>query len=280
MNPISEKSYDFIINFEKSLNYFGEKVKLLPLYKFKNLKDGYDGNDFRNNDFRENHCYGRGEFCDLNVFNLDSFSVLNEGLRQICIFENNKDYWWEYIFQYQTCLNQKLKTKSKKKKILDCHKTILISRSEDFKNEIEDCIKESFSNPENKWLSTNDLLEDHKNPFFYQNVYLVPAIFIDDRLVKEELMNKIVISAICEKLTEAPKFCKNLHNFNQVFKNKTNYSDKKKDLFWWIFLPVLFFGFFLVFFLIFFCRKKFKKNIDEEVNIEIRDYVSKYMRLS
>ena len=38
----------------------------------------------------------------------------------------------------------------------------------------------------------------NKSP--YDNIYLVPAVFLDHELVKEEINPKIIRSAICSKL--------------------------------------------------------------------------------
>jgi len=36
---------------------------------------------------------------------------------------------------------------------------------------------------------------------------LVPAFFINDNLVKEEMSSDIITSAICEKLIQQPEIC-------------------------------------------------------------------------
>lgn len=273
VNPLSEKSYEFLNGFKKNLDYFGKKVKFLPFYKFKDLRD-----KFVKEVFLEKHCYVKGNFCDLNIFDFHHFSVLEEGLRQICIFENDENYWWEYINFYQSCLTEKFK-KNSKIKLLDCHETILKPKNNDFREEIQDCINNSFSNNQNRYLSSNLLLKKNENPNEYKNIYLVPAVFIDNRLVKEELMDTIVISALCEKLTDSPSICENLHNLDNIYNRKID-ENEKTNIFWYIFLPSLSLGLIFIFLIIFFVRKRFKKNVNDEVNVEIKDYVSNYMRLS
>ena len=45
----------------------------------------------------------------------------------------------------------------------------------------------------------------NKHP--YEAIYLVPAVFLDQEMVKEETNVKIITSAICSKLKKQPDIC-------------------------------------------------------------------------
>ena len=66
------------------------------------------------------------------------------------------------------------------------------------------CINESFVDPINKYGENNKLLESNKNPDFYWDIYLIPALFLNDVLVREELNPDIATTAICSKLISRP----------------------------------------------------------------------------
>ena len=76
MNPLSLKSYDFLISFNSTLRKFGEFVNFKPLYKFKELDLG----EFPEH-FLKDHCFNKGKYCSLESSNIDSASVLKEGIR-------------------------------------------------------------------------------------------------------------------------------------------------------------------------------------------------------
>ncbi len=62
----------------------------------------------------------------------------------------------------------------------------------------------------NRYDSNNKLLEMDKNPPFYQNVFLAPALFLNGVLVREELEPNLSTTAICSKLLSRPKICKEI----------------------------------------------------------------------
>ena len=49
---------------------------------------------------------------------------------------------------------------------------------------IQKCVKDSFDSKDH-YKGKNKLLEKHENKSEYSEIYLVPALFINDQLVKE-----------------------------------------------------------------------------------------------
>ena len=250
VNPTSLKSYDFLKNLKTINSIFGNYINFRPVYKFKNLK-----NQFRD-DFLVDHCYQNGKFCGAEGNKFESFSILNEGLRQICIWElskkvNNNKLWWDYVLNYKNCLYNK-KQKNKENQSLDCYKDIYSRHSYNnlLTKKIEGCITKSFLDEKNKFLSKNKLLEKNANKKDYKKIYLVPAIFLNDNLLKEDLKENIVISGICDKLLKKPQACK---KFLEILDWE---GKNKKNFFFRTFFIVFFFfwnwcGFFRGFFMVF-----------------------------
>ena len=79
--------------------------------------------------------------------------------------------------------------------------------SEEIKGQIERCVSDSFSDSSDVYSSANNILDSNKNSQEYGDFYLVPAVFINDNLVKENLEIDMAISAICDKFENAPDIC-------------------------------------------------------------------------
>ena len=79
--------------------------------------------------------------------------------------------------------------------------------SEKIKGNLEKCIADSFDQEDDVYKSNNALLNSNKNSQEYSGFYLVPAIFINNNLVKENLEIDLTISAICDKFINGPQIC-------------------------------------------------------------------------
>lgn len=98
INPTNLRSYEFLIEFEETLEKFQKYLSFNPLYKFKNMV-GTSGEDNL-----KKHCFSKGVFCS-DDNNFEYSSVLMEGIRQICIAKlpalgKKLDFWWKYIKGY------------------------------------------------------------------------------------------------------------------------------------------------------------------------------------
>ena len=276
LNPASLKAYDFLVDFKRTLNRFGKYVTFEPLYKFKDLRKQYQG------DFLKEHCFSHGKYCNIDSVHLESLSVLREGLRQICIWKISKDttqdkiknFWWNYVKVYKMCLENNLNSRNNKE--LDCYQEIkeTLQISEDLDKRLNSCIDDSFTDNNDKYNSENSLLDKNSNSFIYQNIYLVPAFFINENLVKENLTDNLVSSAMCDKLIKKPDICNdytNVINFENTKKIEGNSI--------YIFLMLLFVGVIILFFILFVVRRGIKTRINREISLEIEQHVSEYMRI-
>ncbi len=276
MSPISLKSYEFLMDFKYSLDQFGSYVDFKPSYKFKTATD------FKNEEFLKQHCFFKGEYCVMDDIMLSPVSVLEEGIRQICLWnitndKNNNKFekiWWNYIGTYYICLKKKLNEKTVSN--LDCYEEILetLSVGNDLKDQLKNCIENSYENKNDFYNFDNKLLKKDKNNYEYSQIYLVPAFFINNQLVKEQLINPIVVSAICDKLIEKPSLCFDFDN--PISKTVRNI---KKDNGILIFCFVLLGGIITLLIVLFFIRRHLNKRIDSEIQDEIQNHVAKYMRI-
>ena len=277
MSPLSLKSYEFLMQFKYSLDELGDKVDFKPSYKFKTIYDT------RNEGFLKQHCFFKGEYCVLEDSKLSPVSVLQEGIRQICLWKlgnssenpNMKNVWWNYISSYKTCLEKKLNKKTND--TLDCYEEILdnLLVGTDLQKNLENCIEDSYIDKNDFYNSDNLLLKEDKNSYQYSQIYLVPAFFINKQLVKEELMNSVIVSAICDKLITRPDIC---FSFDSPLANSVT-RKTKKDNGLLVFSFILLSGICILFLIIICIKRQMNNKIDSEVNEEIQNHVTEYMRI-
>lgn len=276
MSPSSVNSYDFLLNFKKFIDQFEGFVTLHPKYKFKNLTGKM------NEDFLKRNCFGGGQFCATDNEIFEPKSVLTEGIRQICIWNissqkgNNAQIWWEYISHYRDCVNNKMKHALPSGQ----HCFDIITGQMDFpeetKQEVQKCLDSSFVVPDDKFHSQNPILESNMNNLEYKDVYLVPAVFVNDVLVKEDLKNKVVVSALCEKLISKPSIC------STYLTSEIDWSYQKRTFGRTniAFFIVLFaFAALILFIILVLLKRAMGGHINNEINNEVRSHVTEYMRL-
>lgn len=233
--------------------------------------------------FLRENCYARGRYCVAEKEIFDGQSVLLEGVRQICIWQLSqnasipKDLWWSYVFHYRNCLRQKMHSKSPSHR--HCFDIIRedLALEDSTVGKIENCMKDSFSDNNNKFESENKLLESHQNPYEYSEIYLVPAVFINGQLVKEDLNPQVILSAICDALIDRPKSCDSLAISNIRWQHDRqilgDYKLFKLSILWALVLAVLTF-------LLWVIKAVVSSSVHEELNLEIRNHVTEYMRLN
>lgn len=276
MSPSSLSSYDFLIKFKDAVDKFDQYMKFEPKYKFKNLFTDF------NTGFLKEHCYGQGMYCATSEMILDSKSVLDEAIRQKCIWKLSQDdqtkkhLWWNYIGNYRNCLKDRLKNSTPKQ--LDCFEELMTKHnySTKTKEAIDNCYNNSFENLVDRFNSQNKILKEDENAYEYSGVYLVPAFFVNKNLVKEDLKPAIVISAMCDKLIRKPEICQEFlfSNINWNYSHEVNKSHGFITI-----LSLLSVGVIIILLMVFYVKRRMHSSINEEVSVEIRNHISEYMKL-
>lgn len=277
MSPTSEEAYNFITKFRDVLEGLGDAVSFEPKYKFKDLSLKM------NDSFLRENCYSGGKYCVAEKEIFEGLSVLNEGVRQICIWNLSQkgsipaDFWWTYVFHYRNCLRQKVRAKSPSRK--HCFDLIQedLAIPQSTVDAIDRCIRDSFTDPSNKFDSQNRLLDSNANTYEYADIYLVPAVFVNNQLVKEDIQPQVVLSALCDALTERPASCNSLAISNIRWEHDRqllgDYKVFKLVIIWALVLSVLTF-------LLWVIRAVITSNVQEELSHEIRNHVTEYMKLN
>ena len=95
-----DRALDFVDNFEEYDRFLGKKVLMTPHYVTFECNSCDD-------EFKKKECYGNGKYCAINHkdIKLDGIEILNEDLRQKCIYNNSlsasadvsPQIFWDYI---------------------------------------------------------------------------------------------------------------------------------------------------------------------------------------
>ena len=274
LNPISIEAYDLLAKFGPLVSEFGDTLDFKPKYKFQSLK----GKNHTQK-FIERHCFANGKYCAIGSENFTSYSVINEALRQICLWKNDPEKkklsFWKYISYYRLCLRT---FEFDHKGVLDCYITSFkkANLSPQLESNVKDCIDKSFEDSSQKTTSRNYLLETQKNPYVYSDVYLVPACLINGELLKEELTDHSILRGFCDELTNPPAVCDQYFFGGRRIKSMYHIQDSMLGL-----LVICILGsVMLILFILFLVRRSLNKRVDRELFVEINQHVTNYMKIS
>jgi hypothetical protein len=274
MNPSSIESYDLIVKFGPVMSEFGNVVSFEPKYKFQDLR-----HKKHNKTFIKKHCYMKGQFCATDSENFEPHSVLDEALRQLCLWQNDGDSkklsYWRYISNYRTCLQT---FKFDHKGDLDCYYSAYKEAeiSSVLRGKVNQCMENSFENSNNKTNSSNSLLATQKNPYIYSDIYLVPAFIINGELLKEELSDHSILRALCDELSDPPEVCDRYVFRGRRIKSMYHIQDSMTHLL----LVCVLGSVMIILFIMFWVRRALNKRVDRELFVEINQHVTNYMKIS
>lgn len=271
INTADPDSYKNFLKMENIQKNFGDKLEFSPKYKFQNLIDKDNTENFI---FK--HCYAHGRFCQVENAEIGPLAAIQEALRQICIWKSErigKEIYWQYVNKYVICLKSMMYNIAGK---LNCYEDIYsdLGLERDTIDSIERCAgKETHQND----MSTTQLLIENENEFIYSDIYLVPAFLINGQILKEELSDKSIITGICDKLEETPEYCNQfIISSNQTFSNS---NQKVHDTMVGLLILALLGLFIIVIIIYVFFRSQMNRNVDKDIYNQVNEYVSSYMKI-
>lgn len=145
--------------------------------------------------------------------------MIDEGIRQLCMWNSDRNLFWSYIYHYdkfcldsthdyteldlEACHHQALSASADR---LAIDKTF-ISKS------IESCYNDSFDDIANKSRSHVKIVQDQIQDAsgLIHNFEILPALLIEDYLVRGSMNTVSMASSICDSMTKPPALiCDNL----------------------------------------------------------------------
>lgn len=218
----------------------------------------------------EDGCLSNGRYCDADPDGdgpLTGVDVLNEDIRQICIYKTDTELWWNYIATFsQDCLNKEGETECSQKTLekLQTNETTTIK--------IVNCIKNSFKGtgstprPES---DENRLLSEERIAQMDLELTKFPAILINRREYVGKLYAKDVFTSACDTFINPPESCRNWDVIAEP--EVVDYS---------YLLGVGVLLLLISAIILFFYRRKARREMNKEMSIQISAMVSQYFTLT
>ena len=274
INPAYDEAYQLLLQLKDDIVNLDDKLVFQPLYLFENA-DGRDSN--------RNNCYGDGKYCftPLPKNNYEYSSVLDEAIRQKCLYEelyenrSNPSMWWNYIAKYTELLSN-LQTNKEPVK-LDFFNTIVsdINLEDEKVSLINKCYEDSFESMIDKKEEDNKILRNDLELKSKEVQYKIPAIFLNNRFFKQNFSPKIILSAICDQLSTMPKVCDVFYTSNITWKTNNQKSTYRLAL---AVIAILFICLIIIFFVMIFIRRQGNRKIEDDIRENIRKHVIEYMK--
>lgn len=220
-------------------------------------------------------CLSGGRYCAPDpdaVGALTGGDVVYEDLRQICLWKNFEDFWWNYIEVFSSnCVNKPDQPACAEKVLSD------IGMSESQIATLHKCVDESFVkspgqsyNPKDIHIDDNTLLADELLLQDEYDVSIFPSLFINHHVYQGEIKEGVIIfKAACESLTEPSELCLQYSSEGIV---------TKLDVGTIVLLVVIVLLIILI--ILFFYRRMVKREMSKEMNIQVSQMVSQYFALN
>ena len=247
-------------------------------------------------------CYGNKTYCSIGLTDVarslrNDSHLLDEGVRQKCMWLLSRDYFWEYVREYfELCLGplvlfQDLDIRECAKQAQEKVDSEIEARFVLPEEKIRKCYEEAFEDPENKQASEVRVFRDQaisSTPLY--NFEVVPALLIDRYIVRGGLGATSLASAICDSLTDAPKhICNNLADFKDrdvslprkagQAPSHAGEPDRVSSSSLLLALAVLVAGLGLTLVCVLLLRRYVDRSFGRSVRDEVTDSVQRYMRV-
>lgn len=220
------------------------------------------------------------------------------------MWKSDKQLFWSYIYQYdKLCLNPS--NVYDDIDLATCHDQALSAaivslhmEKSQVENSIEQCYIDSFVNHKNKIESRVNIIEDQEETSgILSNFAILPALVIEDYLVRGSLNTISMASSICDSMTKPPSsVCNNLPDIVDKLNSRSldpKEEDKKglpgsnepenESENW---LTVFFIGTFLLLgsatlliFMALLAKKLLAKNMHRYINSEVNSNVQDYIKM-
>ena len=255
-----DRALDFLRDFKENNRLFGNKVYMRPHFAFWTCDNCDDA-------IYKRDCFGEGDYCAINEKNLNTTGVeiLNEDLRQYCIYENlertgSTDLWWDYIAEFhQQCYNEVTD---------DCSRNAHEKIGLDWIT-TQRCVDSTFVGSGEKWQQKNQMFSDEKEYYHQYGPSFFPGLVVNNRTYMGSLDPENVFSAICAGFKDQPKACKT-HVLGENAPSGISISKLLLIIAGLVAINIV---------LILVYRKYAKKEVNEQMQMHINSAVSQYFAL-
>jgi len=187
-----------------------------------------------------------------------------EDLKQICLWRNYPNTWWNYVDKFEKCINDEKQAKCGERVLQD----VGLSSSE-IAN-VKNCVDQSFEGGD-KDIADNSLLRAER---LYQDdfdISMFPTLFINYQQYMGSLGDAVsVFKAACDSLQTPTTLC------NQYFQDRiyVNTFDTGSVITFTLVLLVI------VVIILFFYRRMARREMTKEMSMQVSQMVSQYFALN
>ena len=272
LSSANRNSYKLVRDFKEYYKKLKDFTRLEIHYLFWNC-EVCASNDYQIIDIPDN-CVSGGRYCcsDPDGDGVASGrDIVLEDLRQICIFNNHEEKYFDYIDNFDLkCVEFQV--------LEECSKNIL-QELEINSEDVKKCMENSFitknrTDAINVIFDDNRILKNEKKASNYFNVHFWPSVSINNMSFQGNLESGAIFEAICSFFTSAPEIC-NLKNKGLSEINEAQTYQSHFTLFLIIFM--LFLLVFVIMMRIY--RKIVKTELEKEMNMSIQNMMSQYINI-
>lgn len=191
--------------------------------------------------------------------------IVQEDLRQICIFKNYQDKWWDYMKKFDSeCIEYQV--------VDDCSQKVMKDVNIDRKV-IQQCFNESFDKTGDQvdpLKNDNKLLKEERITFVKNGIQFWPSVTLNNENYKGNLIGESIFEATCSFLETIPETC------YDVLEVKINEEKEVLNVFSVLIVVVSIIVVFF-FFLVCIYKRWIKKELSSNMNAQVNQMVSQYI---
>ncbi|EGR34007.1 vacuolar sorting receptor, putative [Ichthyophthirius multifiliis] len=266
INIPSKESNKLIYEFNQVRNKLtGNEVVFEPIY------DIYQCNSCKKQDFTNEvpDCILNGRYCtnDPDIYNnsydlssqflYNGKDLVEEIVRQLCLYNQKEDLWWQYnIIFSQDCDQPQL--------YKECSQKIVKQIQAD-ENLLQQCFQNNTQKKESPILQRQiDILQQVK-------IFIWPSVIINDLIYRGNLDGEDILEAICASFEEAKGECR--YVLDPTLEEKVVTTSNL-----WIIICYICAGFVVLFLIsVFLYKKVVQKELRQGMSQQVSQMVSKYI---
>lgn len=269
----SDRALSFLEDFKQMNSKLKEMAFFEPHFVFWECKDC-------DKSYIENDCFGGGRYCALEPSNsaIKGQEIIQEDLRQKCLWNilsatNSTDLWWEYIEKvHSMCysvINQDCSQRA--------HQKLGLSWSDTQK-----CVRESFTGKD--WISKevyNEMIESEIKYWKEFGTTVYPSVVINKKTYRGQIEPLAVYNALCAGFKDPPPQClKTLGREPKLSVEEAIAAKRGIDITKTEIVGICFVIILLNIVVVYCCRRRARRDMQNEMNMQIESAVSQYFALT
>lgn len=268
LSTSNRNSFRIVREFEEYYVKLKNSIGFVPHYAIWPCPDCYSNNYNNSMD----NCLSGGRYCCPDPDGngpATGANVVQEDLRQICIFQLYPEKWWDYMKKFDITCNIDLQV------VEECSNNLMTSLEID-KSRIKKCFEESFvktGKDLNIFIDENNLLKKERTLFLQNGIQFWPSVSINNETFKGNLEGDQIFEAVCSKFNKYPEYC---YEIMGVTINEELEGISVPKLVILVLITLILFFLFLVFCYRTYLKRMFHREMGPKVSEMVSQYIAFY----